>query len=347
MTTRLETEIGEQPEVAARLVDRVRPDLAAYAALLRGRGTEQVLTVGRGSSANAARYGRTLWETRTGLATGSAAPSTTTVYDAAVDWRRRAVVAVSQSGRSPDVVTVVERARAAGRPTLAVTNAPDSPLALAADAVLDLGCGDERSVAATKTYTASALALALLGVGLDGGRGLEEVAAVPAALDAAVRSTSGIDAAAGLLAGHDRGVTVGRGLGLATAREAALKLTELTGALVMPFSPPDLLHGPVAAVGPGVPVVLVGGRGPARASVADLVPELVGRGAPLVALGDLPAAVGSGALPVRPPAAACVADWLEPIVTVVAAQLLAWRTAERRGVDVDRPGGLSKVTLTR
>ncbi len=347
MTSHLEQEIGEQPEVAARLVDRVRPDLAAYAALLRSAGSEQVLTVGRGSSANAARYGRTLWETRAGVATGSAAPSTTTVYDAPVDWRRRAVVAVSQSGRSPDVVAVVERARAAGRPTLVVTNAPDSALARAADAVLDLGCGPERSVAATKTYTASALALALLGVALDDGRGLESVAAVPDALGAAVSGTSGVDAAARLLAGHERGVTVGRGLGLATAREAALKLTELTGALVMPFSPPDLLHGPVAAVGPGVPVVLVGGRGAARTSVADLVPELAGRGAPLVALGGLPGAEAAGALPVTLPSGARVADWLEPVVTVVAAQLLAWRTAERRDVDVDHPGGLSKVTLTR
>lgn len=347
MTSRLEAEIGEQPEVAARLVDRVRPDVAAYADLLRRDGTEQVLTVGRGSSANAARYGRTLWETRCGLAAASAAPSTTTVYEAATDWRRRAVVAVSQSGRSPDVVAVVQRAREAGRPTLAVTNAPDSPLARAADAVLDLGCGAERSVAATKTYTASALALALLGVGLDDGRGLDQVEAVPAALAAAVAGTEGVEAAADLLAGHERGVTVGRGLGLATAREAALKLTELTGALVVPFSPPDLLHGPVAAVGPQTPVVLLPGRGPGARSVADLLPELVRRGAPIVTLGHLPGVEGEADRCVRLPPGSLVADWLDPVVSVVAAQLLAWRTAERRGLDVDRPGGLSKVTLTR
>lgn len=331
--TFLEREIGEQPEVAARLLDRVRPDLAAYAHLLRSRGSRGLVTVARGSSAHAAHLGRTLAEVRVGLAAGEATPSTTTAFGRTPDWSDRAVVAVSQSGASPDVVAVVRAAREAGRPTLAVTNDPASPLAQAAEAVLDLGGGEERSVAATKTYTASALALALLVVALDDGRGLAEAEAVPAALDAAVTGTARreeLEEAATLLAAHDRAVVVGRGYSAATAREVALKLTELTGTLAMPFTPADLLHGPVAAVGPRTPVVLLPGAGPAASGVLDLVPELERRGAPVVRL-----PVGAG-----------VADWLEPVVGVVPGQLLAWRTAERRGVEVDRPGGLSKVTLT-
>ncbi|GAA4697882.1 SIS domain-containing protein [Nocardioides nanhaiensis] len=350
MSSLLEQEIAEQPEVAARLLDRVRPDLAAYAGLLRSRGSRGLVTVARGSSAHAAHLGRTLVEVRLGLASGEATPSSTTAYGRTPAWDDRAVVAVSQSGASPDVVAVVTAARAAGRPTLAVTNDPASPLARAAEAVLDLGCSEERSVAATKTYTASALALALLVVALDDGRGLAEAQAVPDALAAAVTGTARLEEleeAAALLAAHDRAVVVGRGYSAATARETALKLTELTGTLAMPFTPADLLHGPVAAVGPEVPVLLLPGAGPAAAGVRDLLPELARRGAPVLQVVSGPEEPGlPTTIEVRLPAAAGVADWLEPVVGVVPGQLLAWRTAERRGVEVDHPGGLTKVTLT-
>ncbi len=169
--SRLSEETGQQPEVAARLLEQVRPRLGDLGALLRSRGSRQVLLVARGSSDNAARYAQYLWQAVAGVPVALATPSLTTVYGRTPDLADHAVVAISQSGRSPDVVAVVEEARAAGRPTLAVTNDPGSPLALAAEQVLDLGAGPERSVAATKTYTASLLAVALLSVALEeGGR---------------------------------------------------------------------------------------------------------------------------------------------------------------------------------
>lgn len=332
MTTHLEREIREQPEVAARLLDRLLPQVAPLRAHLTGRGAEQVYLVARGSSDNAARYAQYLWPVRAGVTVTLATPSLATVYGVPPDLRRQAVVAVSQSGRSPDVVAVVQQAREAGRPTLAVTNDPASPLADAADVVVDLGAGPERSVAATKTYTASLLALAVLGVALGDADAEDDLRRVPEALDAAVTGTGGTDEAAAVLARAGRAVAVGRGLNLATAHETALKVTELTGTLVAPYSPADLMHGPVAALGPQVPALLVAPDEPASASVLDAVPELERRGAPVVVLGR-----GGPALP----------GWLTPLTAIVPGQLLAWRLAELRGVDVDHPGDLSKVTLTR
>jgi glucosamine--fructose-6-phosphate aminotransferase (isomerizing) len=345
MSTRLETELREQPEVAARLLDRLRPELAGLGRLLRDRGAAEVLLVARGSSDNAARYAQYLWQVSAGIPVTLATPSLATVYGRLPDVTRHAVVAVSQSGRSPDVVAVVDHAREAGRPTLAITNDPDSPLGTAADAVLDLGAGPERSVAATKTYTSSLLALAALSCALSGST-TEELDRVPEALAGAIDGTTGVDAAADLMADHWRGVCVGRGLNLSTAHEAALKATELTGSLVAPYSPADLMHGPVAAVGPETPVVLLAPDEPASASVLDVLPEVRRRGAPVLVLGSHGRARPDGSRVVELPAAADLPGWLTPLTTTVAGQLLAWRTAERRGVDVDRPGELSKVTLT-
>ncbi|MBA2700052.1 MAG: SIS domain-containing protein, partial [Nocardioidaceae bacterium] len=208
------------------------------------------------------------------------------------------------------------------------------------------------SVAATKTYTASLLAVAMLAVAMgdeatrsDALRALEQV---PDALSVAITGTSGVAAAASLLDAGDRAVTVGRGLNLSTAYETALKVTELTGVLVAPYSPADLLHGPVAAVGAEVPAVLIAPEEPASSSVLEIVAELRRRGAPVVVVrtsGVEP--LGDGVSELGLPPEARLEDWLTPLVAVVPGQLVAHALAELRGVDVDRPGGLSKVTLTK
>jgi glucosamine--fructose-6-phosphate aminotransferase (isomerizing) len=352
----LERETAEQPEVAARFLDRTLPEVDLLREVLGAGRVDGVMLAARGSSDNAARYAQYLWQLRLGLPVALGTPSLHTVYGARLGLGRHAVVAVSQSGVSPDVVTVLEQARASGNPTLAVTNDPSSPLASLADHVLDLGAGQERSVAATKTYTASLLAVAVLAVALgDPSRraaGERELLAVPAALEAALAETSGVEEAASVFAGRARAVTVGRGLNLSTAFETGLKLTELTGVLVAPYSVADLMHGPVAAVGPDVPVVAVAPEEPASASVLEAVPELRRRGAPVVVVGGPGGAEGGSApgvatVQLRLPASAAVADWLTPLPAVVPGQLLARYVAEQRGVDVDHPGDLSKVTRTR
>ncbi|QNN53021.1 SIS domain-containing protein [Nocardioides mesophilus] len=363
--TRLEDEMHEQPEAAARLLTQAWPLLDELAAVVRGPGTAGVVIVARGTSDNAARYAQYLWGLRHGLPVALATPSLVSVYGRRLELRHHSVVAISQSGSSPDIVRFVETARADGRPTLAVTNEAGSELAAAAGHVLALAAEPERSVAATKTYTTSLLAVALLSHALAGRDPSEaaEVRRVPEALHAAVDGTRGVDAAARLLSTYDRAVCVGRGVNLATAHETALKLTELTGTLVMPFSPADLLHGPIAAVGPDAPAVLIAPDEPASASVLGLLPELRRRGAPVIVVGDASARpvveasgpVGQEAGPGGPPAPvllvelppeAALPGWLTPITAVVAGQLLARRVAELRGVDLDHPGELTKVTRT-
>jgi glucosamine--fructose-6-phosphate aminotransferase (isomerizing) len=350
VTSLLTAEIAEQPDVLARMLDAQLPRLAEWRTALRAGEIDGLLLVARGSSDNAARYAQYLWSLRTGLPVALATPSLHTVYGGKLNLRGKAVVALSQSGASPDVVAVLAAAREQGVPALAITNAPGSPLAEVATHVLDLAVGEERSVAATKTYTASVLAVALLGVAL--GDPAEEpgyvadLLGVPAAVAAAVELTTGVDQAAEVLTGPRRGVVVGRGLNLGTAHEAALKLTELTGSLMAPYSPADLMHGPVAALGPEVPVLTFAPDEPASASVLDLAREAGRRGSPVLVVGPDHVVGGIRGTRVLLPAASATPPWLTPLTSVVPAQLLAQRVAEARGVDVDHPGGLTKVTRT-
>jgi len=343
--SRLDAEIAEQPAVLARLVEHADGVIDRLRGLVAG--CTGVTLAARGSSDNAARYGQYLVPLRSGLPVTLAQPSLSTVYGCAPRMDGQLVVAVSQSGRSPDVVAVLAAAREQRRPTVAVTNEPDSDLAAQADLVLDLGVGAETSVAATKTYTASLVAMALLAVALsdpdDDRAAGDQLRAVPGQLGRALELAEGpARELAAALEDTTRAVVVGRGLNLATAHETALKITELTGTMVWPFSPADLLHGPVAVVGPDVPVLLVVPDEPASASVLEVVPGLRQRSAPVYVIGDprgtdvdlvvpLP-----GALP----------GWLTPVVSIAAGQRIARNLAGLRGVDVDRPGGLSKVTVT-
>jgi len=357
-TSLLGRELAEQPEVLARLLDTLWPRLDDLRQELRPEATRGVIIVARGSSDNAGRYAQYLFGLRLGLPVALATPSLHTVYGAPPRFAGQIVIAVSQSGASADVVEVLRAARQQDCPALAVTNDPTSPLAAEATTVVDLSAGQERSVAATKTYTASLLALAILAVALgpthQRSTAEHELRAVPDEVLTTLRSAAGIEAAAAALADSDRAVAVGRGLNLGTAHEAALKVTELTGMLVAPYSPADLHHGPIAALGPGVPALLLAPEEPSRDSVLDLVPALRERGAPVLLVAHpVPGrsadalAEADVAIPLPLPPGGPVAPWLTPLVAVLPAQLLGARLAALRGVDVDRPGGLSKVTSTR
>ncbi|HEY8584581.1 MAG TPA: SIS domain-containing protein [Capillimicrobium sp.] len=342
MSSDLEREIREQPAAVAAALERNAAVAAQVADGLRARGPlEQVVIAARGTSDNAARYAQYLFGARLGVPVALAAPSLTTMYDAPAVPRGAGalVVAISQSGRSPDVVGVLASARAAGAPTLAVTNDPESPLAQAADWVLDLGVGVERSVAATKTYTASlavvAALVAAIGDDAEARRALDEV---PALLE---RTVDGAFAAVGALDGLREAphvVTVGRGFNFATALEVALKLRELTAIVAEGFSPPDLLHGPIAAVAAGTPAIVVAPAGRVRASVLEAAEVLRARGARCVLLADDPGA--DLPLPTGAP------EWLTPLFAVVPGQVLALRWTALGGGPIDRPPGLTKVTET-
>lgn len=340
-------EIAEQPEALAAVLDRVADLEPALADLRR---CSRVALVGRGSSGNAGLYAEHLFGHCSGLAVSHLRPSLQSVYGRPPRLEESFLIATSQSGRSPDVVAVVEAAAAVGRPTLAITNDPNSPLADAARHVFDLRIGREDAVAATKTYTASLAVFAVLAVGTiayDAAATAEahrELAGVPAAVAEVLAGQE--DAAAELaerLAGTSHFALSGRGPNLASASEAALKIAELTGVPAAAWSPAELQHGPVATLGPSAALVGIGFAGPALPSLRAAFEAGAARGARLAAITDQPDLVEpDAALRIDP-----IAEWLSPFPATVAAQLLAVSLSERGAIDTDRPFGLRKVTLTR
>jgi glutamine---fructose-6-phosphate transaminase (isomerizing) len=337
-------EIAEQPAVVARMLDAERGAITAAAAEIRRRAPRYAVIAARGSSDNAARYAQHLLGRFCALPVALATPSLHTLYGTPPRYAEALVIGISQSGASPDVVSIVAGAAADGAVTVAITNDPASPMARAAHHVIDLRCGEERSVAATKTYTASLAAVAALAVAVAGNDAdrAHELAAIPDVLARQLALTEGPAAAAAAAAEWSRLAVIGRGANYGTAFEAALKIKELTGVAAEPYSPADFLHGPIAVVGPGFPVLAIAASGPALENVREGLERVRARDGEgwAIAEPDVPLdAVGRLELVPTP-------EWLSPLPAVVPAQLLAVGAAERLGLDVDRPFGLQKVTRT-
>ena len=263
VSSHLERELAEQPQALARLIDRQRANAEEIASLFRRPDVQYILIASRGSSSNAARYAQYVLGRAHRVPVAFATPSLYTLYEQPPRLDGALVLGISQSGESPDVKAVIEEARRQGRPTVAITNDPASPLAAASDAVLPIEAGAEQAVAATKTYINSLGAIALLFVATTGA-GLGELAEVPAQLGAAARASKDSAEALQLL---DGGTVVARGVNYGTAFEIALKIRELSGLLFEAYSGADLMHGPVAAVSSGWPVFALAPSGPAMASM--------------------------------------------------------------------------------
>jgi glucosamine--fructose-6-phosphate aminotransferase (isomerizing) len=336
----LRSEIGQQPEAVARFLAREGRRTALLAERLAKADVSWVLVAARGTSDNAARYAQYAFGLVHRLPVALAAPSLVTLYRRPPRVRGALVVGISQSGRSPDVVETVAAARRAGAPTLAIVNDGASPLARAAEWVIPLHAGVERSVAATKTYTAQLAAVALLVLSMGGRRrDLDALSAIPARMDEALGVEPAAAAAAGALALAQRAVVLARGLHYPTAWEIALKLKELALLLAEPYSSADFQHGPIAMAERDLPVILVAppGARPSR-EVEALGRELARRGSPVLAIG--PRRRGALGVPRVP-------ELLAPLVSILSGQLLAFHAARARGLDPDRPRGILKITETR
>jgi glucosamine--fructose-6-phosphate aminotransferase (isomerizing) len=340
-------EIREQPDAAARFLDRRLDDVRAIAATIQRRDPAFVLIAARGTSDHAAIYAQYAFGLRNGMAVALAAPSMFSLYGAPPRLDRATVLAISQSGTSPDIIAVVDEARRQGAPTVAITNEPDSPLAAAADQVLTLEAGPELATAATKTYTTQVLAIAALSAALSSGRAASAdsaaLHAVPRAIAAALETGEKARALANARASMTRAVVVGRGYEYATAREWALKLQELTYTMAHAWSSADFEHGPLALLEPGFPVLAAIPDDAAGAALVPLLRRLRDdHGAELVAIsarsdvGDMRPMLAGAALP----------PWLAPIASIVPGQLFAYHLARAKGIDTERPRSISKVTRT-
>jgi glucosamine--fructose-6-phosphate aminotransferase (isomerizing) len=299
----------------------------------------------RGTSDNAARYAQYVFGAQNHLTVALATPSLFSVYQQPPRLEGALVIGISQSGQSPDIVSVLEEAGLQGAPTVAVTNKADSPLAAAAHHVIELHAREERSVAATKTYTAQLAALALLSLSMNGTLlRPHALDAVPEAMEQALHCEPEAEAAASLIAGSDRCVVVGRGFNYATTFEVALKMKELSYVAAEPYSSADFMHGPIAMVEPGFPVVLVAVGKTMQGELAALGESLRQHGANLVVLGDDTSLRQEGDAWLTVPGN--LPEWLTPLVAILPGQLLAFHLARARGGDPDQPRTIRKVTLT-
>jgi glucosamine--fructose-6-phosphate aminotransferase (isomerizing) len=339
----MRSEIAEQGEAVAATLDEVRRRAEHVRSSMSGR--RRVLFVARGSSDNAAVYGRYLVETQLGLPASLAAPSVATHYHAELDLSDTLVVSLSQSGRTEEIVEVQRWATAHGAATVAISNDAASPLAVEADVPLTTQAGAERAVPATKSYTSQLAALAGLTATLEGdGRlwpMLERASAEVSRLESA---EDGVAGAVEALAATDETLVTGRGLAFGTALEVALKLEETCLRPVRGLSYADLRHGPIAVVDPGVTAVVVAAQdGPMLTPLVELVGDLAARGARVLAVGGDAELAGAATYHLPGPD---LPEPVAPLGLIVPAQLVVESLARRLGLDPDAPRGLSKVTTT-
>lgn len=336
---RMRSEIFEQPAVLAGLLDSGLDAFRSMATTIRKAAPRFVLLAARGTSDHAALYAKYLIEISLGLPVGLASPSTLTAYGATPQLDGVLWLAVSQSGGSPDLVEATAAARRCGARTIALTNSPESDLAGAAEHHLDIRAGQEKAVAATKSYTAQLLSLWLL---IDAWRGGTADAAFPLPdLAASVLDDDSVLEVAGRYRFADRIVFTGRGYAYPTAREGALKLMETSYLPAQAFSGADLLHGPFAMIDAQHPVIAVVSEGAGGRAMAPVLERLTERGAHICIVGDAAAAAG-----LVLPLPGGVAEELSPVLQILPLQRLALTLSLSRGNDPDAPRGLRKVTET-
>ncbi len=342
--SQMRREIHEQPEA-------VRATLAAEAGPIREltdrlqrQGTEYALIAARGTSDNAALYGFYMFGTVTMKMASTAAPSFLTCYDSRIDLKKTFVLGVSQSGKATDVIEVLEAGRRRGAVTCALTNTEDSPICEAAEHVLLTHAREERSVAATKTYTTALAVMHQLATLWAGRTDLaEQISLAPDLIAAALKLEDQIANRAERFRFMDTCHWLARGYNYATAKEASLKMAECCYVVPSPFSTADFMHGPIATTEEGFPCFVVAPHGRTLSGVREVVDALQERRAEMVILTNDDGLVKRGKIGLRLPD---MPEELSPLAAGVVAQLLALHIALEKGLDPDTPRGLKKVTLT-
>ncbi len=344
--SRMIEEIREQPAALERTLAAGLRRAEIFRKIVARRRPRWIVLAARGTSDNAALFGRYLLEITTGIPVSLAAPSISTLYGARLDYRDALVVAVSQSGESTDTNFLIERARERGALTLGITNERSSSLARLAEHVFLVKARREKSVAATKTYTGQVLLFYLLAYALGGKIAAADLGRLPALADAALRLEPEIRELSERYCFMRHAVVVGRGLNYANAFEFALKLMETCYVVAERFSSADFWHGPIALVEPSFPVFAFAPPGVTWGSIGATLERLQSLRAEIVVISD-PGNRDAGRsatrvirLPRRMP------ETLSPIPYIVPAQLFSACLADQKGLDPDRPRTLSKVTLT-
>jgi len=338
-------EIHQQPEVIQRLISEPQDPIKALAEQIQSRGIRQVFVAARGTSDNAGRYAKYLLGAHNQMIVSLATPSLFTIYRQPPNLSDSLVLGISQSGKSPDIVSVLTEGQRQGALTAAITNYPESDLGKAAQIVLDLQAGEEVSLAATKTYTAQLTTLALLSAELDPtSQFKEDLTDLPKKIERVFDEEEHVDALAERYRYMRHCVTIGRGFNYASAFEFSLKMKELTYTIAEPYSSADFLHGPVALVDRGFPVFVIAPSGRMVPEIKSLVEKVQNRLAEVVMISDRQELLDLADHKLSLPGS--IPEWLSPISAIIPAQMFAMYLAHTRGFDVDQPRGLNKVTET-
>ncbi len=342
----LRDEIFEQPAAIRRLLEMQAEPVREVAHSIREHDIQWVYLAARGTSDNAGLYAKYLWGAFNGLPVALATPSLFSVFKTPPKIGSALVVGISQSGQSPDIVSVMEEGRRQGALTLAITNEGGSPLAEAAELVIDTVAGPENAVAATKTYTTQLVAIAMVSTALTGNAEHREwLGRLPSLVEDTLALDETVKDASARYRYMTQCVVLGRGFNYATAHEWALKLKELAYVLAEPYSSADFQHGPVALAHQGFPVFAVVPSGKIAPDMITLLTELVqDQQVELLAVSNEGSALALANTPVRLPER--LPEWITPIPAIIPAQLFCYHLTRAKGYSTEGPRGLSKVTLT-
>jgi len=339
-------EIRQQPDALERTLASQLRRIERFKQRVAKQRPRLIVLAARGTSDNAAQFGRYLLEIATGIPVSLAAPAIYTLYNARVDFRDALVVAISQSGESTDTNLVLERAREQGAVTIGITNEPSSTLAGLAEHVFLVRAGHERSVAATKTYTGQVLLLYLLAYALGGRIRVDDLKRLPERAQTALALEPAIAELSERYRFMDHAVVVGRGLNYSNAFEFALKMMETCYVVAERFSSADFLHGPIAMVEPDFPVFVFAPSGATWSSIQETLDKLQQLKAETVVVTDAGNAEAGkrGTRLIRLPRR--LPELYTPIPYIIPAQMFAACLADQKGLDPDKPRTITKVTLT-
>jgi glutamine---fructose-6-phosphate transaminase (isomerizing) len=339
----LHREIFEQPAAMRRALEQNRKPLQSLITRIQEADIRYIVLAARGTSDNAATYAKYLLQITCGIPVALAAPSVHTLYNATVNYKNALIIGVSQSGAGEDINEVMTQARKSGALTVAITNTESSNLARIAEHVLLCHAGEEKAVAATKTYTTTLAIFAQMAAIWSGNAEIQTALdSIENAATAALTAESQIEKVAGTLYHAERALTVARGLHLCTAIESALKIAETTYTTTQAFSSADLLHGPIASVAARTPCLLFSPAGASEHVMNELAEKLQSREARVIRLREN-ASESAGEIPL----VSAGSELLSPLVDILPAQLLAYHLTVARGLNPDNPRGLTKVTITR
>jgi len=338
------SEISEQPELIQKLIDSESSLIGKIGSEIRDR-FKYIVIAARGTSDNAARYAQYVLGAFNNYQVALATPSLFTVYKKPPNLAEALVIGVSQSGQSPDIVSVLACAKEQGSPTICITNDIKSPLARTSEFVIPLHTGAEKAVAATKTYTASLAVFALLSIAFDKNVKREkELHALPEKLSGIIASALKVVKTTERYRYMEHCVVIGRGFNYSTAFEIALKVKELTRVVSVPYSSADFSHGPIATVRSGFPVIIVAPSGEMYPHIRGFMDKLLGMGAEIISISDKKEITSKSNLGFVIPSG--IPEWLSPIAYILPGQLFARQLAIEKGLNIDKPDGLTKVTET-